>query len=216
MYQIFLKEQTNITERDSQLLTVVSSLVKYLDSLVSETQGTDSLIQVFVDQLSKIASLMPKSWQQSQLLKKKQHLVAANAYIKLQNYDQAGEHIESCCQIIQKGDKEELKIYFLAFKMHCQLGDKDQAIETFQQIFTSPQVTAEPLLECFNVLVQSNLYTVALGLGGHLMKACKKFIIEIDLKKKFFLKFLFVFDATITNKEQQAEMSDTQKLEGVI
>ena len=48
------------------------------------------------------------------------------------------------------------------------------------------------------------------------MKACKKFIIEIDLKKKFFLKFLFVFDATITNKEQQAEMSDTQKLEGVI
>ena len=37
MYQIFLKEQTNITERDSQLLTVVSSLVKYLDNLVSET-----------------------------------------------------------------------------------------------------------------------------------------------------------------------------------
>lgn len=33
--------------------------------------------------------------------------------------------------MIHKGEKDELKVYFLAFKMHCQLGDRSEAIETF-------------------------------------------------------------------------------------
>lgn len=33
--------------------------------------------------------------------------------------------------MIHKGEKDELKVYFLAFKMHCQLRDKDEAMETF-------------------------------------------------------------------------------------
>ena len=45
------------------------------------------------------------------------------------------------------------------------------------------------------------MYAVALGLGGHLMKALKKFIIDTDLKKKFILKFLFVFDAVLNDKD---------------
>ena len=84
---------------------------------------------------------------------KKFKLVAANAHLKLLDYEEAGKTIESCCRMIQKGDKDELKVYFLAFKMHCQLRDKEQAVNTFQQIFSSPQVSAEPILECFNVLV---------------------------------------------------------------
>ena len=65
--------------------------------------------------------------------------------------------------------------------MHCQLRDKEEAIETFQQIFNAAQVTAEPLLECFNVLVQCQLFDVALSLGGHLLKACEKFIVDAEM-----------------------------------
>ena len=47
------------------------------------------------------------------------------------------------------------------------------------------------------------------------MKACKKFIIDIELKKKFILKFLFVFDSIIIQKES-TENFDEKKLEDVI
>jgi hypothetical protein len=58
-------------------------------------------------------------------------------------------------------------------------------------------VTAEPILECFNVLVQNKLYEVALQLGGHLLKACEKFVVDLEMQKRFILKFLFVFDKTL-------------------
>ena len=44
------------------------------------------------------------------------------------------------------------------------------------------------------MLVQCQLYDVALSLGGHLLKACEKFIVDADMKKRFLLKFLFTFD----------------------
>lgn len=71
-------------------------------------------------------------------------------------------------------------------------------MDTFQQIFSSSQVNAEPILECFNILVQNKLYDVALGLGGHLLKACEKFIADIAIQKRFILKFLFVFDILVS------------------
>ena len=47
------------------------------------------------------------------------------------------------------------------------------------------------------MLVQCKLYDVALSLGGHLLKACEKFIIDAEMKKRFILKFLFVFDLAV-------------------
>ena len=81
--------------------------------------------------------------------------------------------------------------------MQCQLNDQDEALSVFQQIFHSQHCTAEPILECFNVLVQNEMYEVALQLGGHLMKACEKFVCGVEMQKKFVLKFLFVFDRTL-------------------
>jgi len=48
------------------------------------------------------------------------------------------------------------------------------------------------------VLVQCELYDVALGLGGHLLKACERFIVDAEMKKRFLLKFLFVFDLAVS------------------
>ena len=136
---------------------------------------------------------------------KKFRLVMANAWLKLNDYENASKTIEKCCAMIHKGERDELKVYFLAFKMHCQLRDKEEAIETFEQIFSAPQVSAEPILECFNVLVQCKLYDVALGLGGHLLKACQKFIIDAEMKKRFLLKFLFAFDLAISQHADKSQ-----------
>ena len=59
--------------------------------------------------------------------------------------------------------------------------DKNEVIDTFKQIFSHNQVSAEPILECFNILVQNKLYDVALGLGGHLLKACEKFVVDVTV-----------------------------------
>ena len=55
------------------------------------------------------------------------------------------------------------------------------------------------------MLVQNKLYDVALGLGGHLLKACEKFIVDIELKKRFILKFLFVFDTAISSSARATD-----------
>lgn len=57
-------------------------------------------------------------------LKKKMMLVSANMWIKVGDNEKATEVIEKCCQLIKKGEREELKVYFLAFKMHAAAGDK--------------------------------------------------------------------------------------------
>jgi len=55
-------------------------------------------------------------------------------------------------------------------------------------------VSAEPIFECFNVLVQNKLYNIALNLGGHILRTLDKFISDIPQQKRFLLKFMFVFD----------------------
>ena len=56
------------------------------------------------------------------------------------------------------------------------------------------------------MLVQCQLYDVALGLGGHLLKACEKFIVDPDMKKRFLLKFLFVFDLAVSQTSQLSDL----------
>jgi hypothetical protein len=53
------------------------------------------------------------------VIQKKYKMVAANTWLKLKDYEKASTLIQGCCEHITKGDKDELKIYFLAFKMHC-------------------------------------------------------------------------------------------------
>ena len=96
--------------------------------------------------------------------------------------------------------------------MHCQLMDKPEAIEIFKQIFSSPQVTAEPIIECFNILVSNKLYDVALGLGGHLLKACEKFLVDVAVQKRFLLKFLFVFDHMVANTDETTDPKQTEQI----
>ena len=74
---------------------------------------------------------MPDKALLKESLLKKFRLVSANVWLKLGDYERASKAIEQCCSMINKGEKDELKVYFLAFKMHCQLRDKEEAIETF-------------------------------------------------------------------------------------
>jgi hypothetical protein len=127
-------------------------------------------------------------------LVKKFHLVAAQACLRLQDYDRTQEHLQKSCELIMVNDRDQLKVYFLAFKMQCQLKDKDGAMAVFQQILTCQHVTAEPIIECFDVLVQNNLTELALALGSHFLKNLDKFVLEFQEQKSFILKFIFQFD----------------------
>lgn len=62
---------------------------------------------------------MPEKAMLKDALVKKFRLVSANAWLKLGDYEKASKAIELCCSMINKGEKDELKVYFLAFKMHC-------------------------------------------------------------------------------------------------
>ena len=136
------------------LAPLVSSLIKKMDRVVTEAAGCDSFIAVLLKCTEQLVNSMTEKTPLRDSLVKKFRLVSANAWLKLGDYERASKQIEQCCTMIHKGEKDELKVYFLAFKMHCQLRDKDEAMETFQQIFSATQVSAEPILECFNVLVQ--------------------------------------------------------------
>lgn len=75
-------------------------------------------------------------------LKKKFFLQGADSYMKVGNYEMAKEMIENCCssvnsqseeiELISKGDKDEILVYFLAFKLHCFNNEQDEALEMFQ------------------------------------------------------------------------------------
>ena len=113
------------------LCPLTASIIKRLDSLVSDTAGCDSLIQQMVGWAQRLVELIPEKAQLKVAVLKKFRLVSANAWLKVGDFEQASKTIEECCALIQKGERDELKVYFLAFKMHCQLRDKDEAIETF-------------------------------------------------------------------------------------
>ena len=66
-----------------------------------------------------LVNSLPENTTLREALLKKFRLVSANAWLKLGDYEQASKAIELCCQMICKGEKDELKVYFLAFKMHC-------------------------------------------------------------------------------------------------
>ena len=56
--------------------------------------------------------------------------------------------------MISKGDKDEILVYFLAFKLHCFKGEQDEALEMFEQMQQSEhELDTNLLLEIFNVIV---------------------------------------------------------------
>jgi len=52
-------------------------------------------------------------------LVKKWNLVAANVYLKLLDYDNASSYIQKACELISQNEKDQIKVFFLAFKMQC-------------------------------------------------------------------------------------------------
>lgn len=115
----------------SAITGLMNSLLKQLDRMVTETSGCDSYINRFVTDMEKLSNKLTESTPAGVSLARKFKFVAANAWLKLKDYDRATSLIQSCCQLIQKGDRDELKVYLLAFKMHCQLRDKNEANEMF-------------------------------------------------------------------------------------
>ncbi len=62
--------------------------------------------------------------------------------------------------------------------------------------------------------MSNKLYDVALGLGGHLLKACEKFLVDVSVQKRFMLKFLFVFDLLVSNSvDEGSEIKSHQMIE---
>ena len=76
---------------------VISALLKQLDRLVTETSGADSYLAAFLHSVSQVVNVLPESAHLSLSLAKKFKLVAANAHLKLLDYEEAGKMIESCC-----------------------------------------------------------------------------------------------------------------------
>lgn len=103
---------------DTIVCPVILSLIKQLDRLTVETvSSTDSYIEMFVGMLQKFVMAVPDSNMGKTQLVKKFHLVAAQACLRLQDYDRTQEHLQKSCELIMVNDRDQLKVYFLAFKM---------------------------------------------------------------------------------------------------
>lgn len=151
----------------------VLSIIKQLDRLSSDTKSaSDSYIEVFVEFVQELVEKVPDSVSCKVQLLKKFYLVVANTCLRMQDFENAGTYIQKSCAFIQTSDRDQLKVYFLAFKMQCQLKDQDEAMTVFQQLLASQHITAEPIIECFDILIQNKLYDLALGLGSHYLKTC--------------------------------------------
>ena len=99
--------------------TLAASMIKWLDQIVTETAGCDSFIQHLLRCTERLVNLIPDKAQLREAIVKKFRLVVANAWLKIGDYEAASKSIEQCCSMINQGEKDELKVYFLAFKMHC-------------------------------------------------------------------------------------------------
>jgi hypothetical protein len=63
------------------------------------------------------------------MLTKKWTLVNANLQLKLGDYDKTTSLIQKACSLIPSTeDPDQVKVYYLAFKMQCQLKDEDEAM----------------------------------------------------------------------------------------
>lgn len=56
----------------------------------------------------------------------------------------------------------------------------DDVLSIFSKIYTCPCLSGDEILECFNVLVQHRLIDIAVMMGGHLLKAGEKVVIDLD------------------------------------
>jgi len=118
--------------QDEKQWLLGNSFLKQLDRLISEATGCDLYLKALVNSIDSLLSAGTSTNKSNSSLVRKFNLLSANAWLKLQDYERASQVIQKCCQQTQRGDKEELKVYFLAFKMHCQLKDKEEAMTVFQ------------------------------------------------------------------------------------
>jgi len=51
-------------------------------------------------------------------------------------------------------------------------------MQIFQQILSCQNLTSEPIVECFDLLVQNSMTELALSLGNHFLRNMDKFVVE--------------------------------------
>lgn len=123
-----------------------------------------------------------------------------------QNLQKVSDLIEASCLFIQQGEKDELRVYMLAFRLHAAQKSDDELRGIFEKIISSAHITSEELLDCFSVLALHRLASTAIFLGQHLLKACEKHVVDRGQQKRFILKFLFLLDQHLSagqNCEQE-------------
>jgi hypothetical protein len=71
---------------------------------------------------------------------------------------QIGVYIQEACALTSEGEKDELRIYQLAFRWHVLQNSEARAImEVFQKVCDSSHVSGDELLECFSVLAAKRM-----------------------------------------------------------
>lgn len=86
--------------------------------------------------------------------------------------------IEKCCPYIQPGEKDEMRVYLLGFRMHAARGNVEEVMHVFQKIIESQHFNGDEALECFNVLAYHRMAEAAISIGQHLLKACDKHVVD--------------------------------------
>ena len=96
-------------------------------------------------------------------LRKKHCLQGADSLIRVGQYELAKEMIETCCNqtlsqgdeetLVQRGEKDEIFVFFLAFKLHCYRQEVGEALEMFKLRQESEhKIETDLLIEVFNVI----------------------------------------------------------------
>ena len=143
---------------------------------------------------------------------KKLLICCADSFLKLagdlttsdpSHLSQAQSLIEQSCQYIVQGDKDELRIYLLAFRLQAALQDPVEVLTVFGKICTSPHVTGEEFQECFGVLVNRRMIREALKIGQHMLRGCDRLVVDMNQQKRFILKYLYIVDQSTTLNDQQ-------------
>jgi hypothetical protein len=92
---------------DAIVCPVLLSLVKQLDRLSVETvSASDSYIELFVNILQRLVEAVPDSIAGKTPLVKKFHLVAAQACLRMQDYERSQQHIQISCDLTFASDRD--------------------------------------------------------------------------------------------------------------
>eukprot|EP00347_Sterkiella_histriomuscorum_P019831 403340135 len=160
-----------------------------------------------------------------QALYKKFMILAADLMIQMQQYETVPFFLEETSQFIQIGEKDEIKILLLAFKLNCLSNQqvKDQTnsdqedqelISSFLKLFQHQHFQSEISLECFKTLAICNRNELSITVGLHILKLCDKLLIDIRSQKEFIMRFLMIFERYMDSKKIKDYINLNKKTPG--